>query len=206
MNIFIASESFIVRESLENIFKELIYSPQILLTSDFSNIDINDIVDLDFLFVDIKENWQNQMKLIKDAKIKFPNLRVMILDRNNDKIIFEKAVELGIEGYIIGFTERDEFIFTLKKVLQGKKVYESELVQSVLSYNRKQNITGLTKREREVLIEIGKGLNNKQISNNLYITEYTVKKHVSNILSKLNLKNRQEAILYIINNPLLIRY
>lgn len=54
----------------------------------------------------------------------------------------------------------------------------------------------LTKREQDVLREISKGLNNKEIADNLFITESTVKKHVSNILSKLDFRNRQEAILY----------
>lgn len=201
MNIILASESFIVRDALKLILQELIDNPKILTILDLNKKDMNQIIDLDFIFTDIKDNWQKQMEIIKEAKATFENLKVLVLDRKNNRIIFEEAVKLGIEGYIIGFTERDEFIFILKKVLEGKKVYESELIQRVLNSNQNQNIHELTKREREVLLELGKGINNKQISENLHVTEYTIKKHVSSILDKLNLKNRQEAILYLIDNP-----
>ena len=202
MNLLLATESFVVRESLENLFCNMLWDPQILSISDLTKIDLEEISDLDFIFVDIKEGWESHIKVINEAKILFPNVKVMILGRNNDKTLFEKVVELGIEGYIKGFSEKEEFIFILKKVLQGQKVYESDLVQSLLYDNRKKNINGLTKREIEVLLELGKGLNNKQISQNLFITEHTVKKHISNILDKLSLNNRQEAIIYLINNPL----
>lgn len=202
MNILLESQSFVIKEALENLFKELIYNPQILSISNIKKIDIEEIIDLDFLFVQLKENWEEQINIIKEYKNNFKTLKVMILDLKNDRRIFEAAVQVGVDGYIIGFTEKDEFIFILKKVLSGKKVYESDLVQRVLYNNQNKSIDGLTKREIEVLRELGKGLNNKQISINLYITEYTVKKHVSNILSKLNLKNRQEVILYVTQNPI----
>lgn len=202
MNVLLATESFVVRESLENLFCNMLWDPQILSISDLTKIDLEEISDLDFIFVDIKEGWESHIKAINEVKILFPDAKVMILGRNNDKTLFEKVVELGIEGYIKGFSEKEEFIFILKKVLQGQKVYESDLVQSLLHNNQKKNINGLTNREIEVLLELGKGLNNKQISQNLFITEHTVKKHISNILDKLSLNNRQEAILYLINNPL----
>ena len=104
MNILLASESFVVRESLENLLKELTHDPQILSTSDLTKIDLEELIDLDFIFTDIKENCNNHISIIKEAKNYFKNLRVMILDSKNDKNIFEKAVQIGVEGYIIGFT------------------------------------------------------------------------------------------------------
>ena len=63
----------------------------------------------------------------------------------------------------------------------------------------------LTPKEKEVLIELGKGLSNKEISQILYITEYTVKKHVSQVLAKLGLADRTHAALYA-NAKGLVRY
>ena len=65
------------------------------------------------------------------------------------------------------------------------------------------NMEELTKREREILICIAQGKSNIEISKELYITEHTVKKHTSNIFSKLNLKDRIQAALYAYNNGLI---
>ena len=74
-----------------------------------------------------------------------------------------------------------------------------DLKQVVINSKTESNIEKLTKRECEVLKEMSKGLNNKEIGENLFITECTVKKHVSNIFQKLNIRNRQEAIIYVSN-------
>ncbi len=63
----------------------------------------------------------------------------------------------------------------LKKVLNGKKAYEIESIENVINSNAEQDIDSLTKREKEVLRELSKGLNNKDIASNLFITECTVK-------------------------------
>ena len=102
----------------------------------------------------------------------------------------------GIEGYITNTIEKDEFIFLLKKIISGKKIYETNLIENLVNNSLENKLDKLSKREKEVLDEISKGLNNKEISDNLFITESTVKKHVSNIFVKLNIKNRQEAIIY----------
>lgn len=104
---------------------------------------------------------------------------------------------MDIDGYMINITEKEEFIFVVNRIVQGKKAYDPILLKSVVSTNYLNKGDILTRRERDVLKELGKGLSNKEISYNLYITEHTVKKHISSILDKLNLKNRQEAILYI---------
>ena len=65
------------------------------------------------------------------------------------------------------------------------------------------NEMGLTNREKCVLNYVCKGLSNKDIANELKITDYTIKKHVSNILSKLNLRNRQDIIIYAKENHIL---
>ena len=83
--------------------------------------------------------------------------------------------------------------------MSGKKSYETSLIEVVVNSKTESNIEKLTKRECEVLKEMSKGLNNKEIGENLFITECTVKKHVSNIFQKLNIRNRQEAIIYVSN-------
>ena len=196
MNILIVSESFIVREYMEQLFKEVLDYTSINIKKRLSKTTQEELLQIDFAFIDIHDDILNELKIIDYIKIRNKNLKVLVSDRNKNKNTFKKVLAYGIEGYITNTTEKEEFIFLLKKILRGKKAYETDLIDKVVNGRVENKLDQLTKREQEVLKEMSKGLNNKEIADNLFITESTVKKHVSNIFSKLDFRNRQEAILY----------
>ena len=196
MNILIVSESFIVREYMEQLFKEVLEYSSISIKTKLSKTTQEELLQTDFVFIDTHNDVLNELKIIDYIKIRNKNLKVLVSDRNKNKNTFKKVLAYGIEGYITNTTEKEEFIFLLKKVIRGKKAYETDLIDKVVNESIENKLEMLTKREQDVLREISKGLNNKEIADNLFITESTVKKHVSNILSKLDFRNRQEAILY----------
>ena len=196
MNILIVSESFIVREYMEQLFKEVLDYTTINIKRRLSKTTQEELLQIDFAFIDIHDDVLNELKIIDYIKIRNKNLKVLVSDRNKNKNTFKKVLAYGIEGYITNTTEKEEFIFLLKKILRGKKAYETDLIDKVVNGRVENKLDQLTKREQDVLREMSKGLNNKEIADNLFITESTVKKHVSNIFSKLNFRNRQEAILY----------
>ena len=196
MNILIVSESFIVREYMEQLFKEVLEYSTINTKKRLSKTTQEELLQIDFAFIDIHDDTLNELKIIDYIKIRNRNLKVLVSDRNKNKNTFKKVLAYGIEGYITNTIEKEEFIFLLKKILRGKKAYETDLIDKVVNGRIENKLELLTKREQDVLREMSKGLNNKEIADNLFITESTVKKHVSNILSKLDFRNRQEAILY----------
>ena len=196
MNILIVSESFIVREYMEQLFKEVLEYSTINIRKRLSKTTQEELLQIDFVFIDIHDDILNELKIIDYIKIRNKNLKVLVSDRNKNKNTFKKVLAYGIEGYITNTIEKEEFIFLLKKILRGKKAYETDLIDKVVNGRVENKLDQLTKREQEVLREMSKGLNNKEIADNLFITESTVKKHVSNIFSKLDFRNRQEAILY----------
>lgn len=197
MKILLASNSFTTKESIGNIFKNIFESVSVVQTSNLKDCTIIDLINYDFIFMEFDENSYDDIDLIVNVKSISSYLKVILLDRRKCKKTFTKALNNSIDGYITDLSDKEDFIHTVKKVFKGKKVYEAELIHSIASKNEMEDIDALTKREREVLDEIAKGLNNRSIASSLYITEYTVKKHVSNILSKLNLNSRQEAIIYV---------
>ena len=134
---------------------------------------------------------------------KFENLKIMILDSQKDIELFIKSVDYGIDGYILNIDDKDEFIYIIKRVLNGKKFYDSELLQYTIHNEKTNNEIDLTNREKCVLNYVCKGLSNKDIANELKVTDYTIKKHVSNILSKLHLRSRQDIILYAQDNHII---
>lgn len=199
MNILLVSESFILREYMENLFHEIIKDAQVNVKIRLSETTKEDLLQTDFVFIDIYDEISKELKIIDYIKIKNKKLKTIVIDRNKNKSTFKKVLKYGIEGYITNLVDKEEFIFNIKKILNGKKAYETDLVEIVVNDKINNQLNKLTRREQEVLKEISKGLNNKEIADNLFITECTVKKHISNIFQKLNFRNRQEAIIYTSN-------
>lgn len=199
MNILLVSESFILREYMENLFHEIIKDAQVNVKIRLSETTKEELLQTDFVFIDIYDEISKELKIIDYIKIKNRKLKTIVIDRNKNKSTFKKVLKYGIEGYITNLVDKEEFIFNIKKILNGKKAYETDLVEIVVNDKINNQLNKLTRREQEVLKEISKGLNNKEIADNLFITECTVKKHISNIFQKLNFRNRQEAIIYTSN-------
>ncbi|GAA0709075.1 fimbria biosynthesis transcriptional regulator FimZ [Paraclostridium ghonii] len=197
MNILVVSASFITRESLENVFKYTLNIGDVVLKERLSDLTKEELLNAKLIFIELEERTTIELDLIKYVKLYSKNTKVIVLDRNKSEFIFTELVQSNVDGYIFNVKDKSEFIHNIENILRGKKVFESDLIENIVHNKYINNMKLLTKRENEVLEEMAKGLNNKEIANNLYITEYTVKKHVSNIFSKLGFKNRQEAIISI---------
>lgn len=111
---------------------------------------------------------------------------------------FTKAQEIGVDGFVLKEAFAEDIIYAIHVVARGKKFYDPEIMQYIKS--EEEVLKDLTPRERDILLELGKGLNNTQIANKLYISENTVKKHISNIFSKLGISQRVEAALFVNNS------
>lgn len=99
-------------------------------------------------------------------------------------------------GYVVDFEDEDEFKYIINKIICGKKFYDADVIQKALGNKNKTKGLILTPREEEVMLEVKKGLSNKEIADKLGITESTVKKHLSSVLQKLNFKSRKDVIIY----------
>lgn len=161
----------------------------------------------DLAIIDLSLGMESGLDLI--AKIKQHGLRCqfIVLTASPDKESFKKAKELGVSGYISKEALPEELVHALQMIDMGRSYYDSRILEQMVSVpsERVSMINMLTPKETEVLIELGKGLSNKEISQMLFITEYTVKKHVSQVLGKLNLADRTQAALYA-NAMGLVRY
>ena len=126
--------------------------------------------------------------------------KFIILTSSMKKEDFLKSKEAGVDGYVLKEAYAEDIIYAIHLVLRGKRYIDSEIIKyEIASTSENSNLDSLTPGERDVLIELGKGLSNQEIAKKLYISENTVKKHVSNILSKLELEHRTQAAL-LVNN------
>jgi len=151
---------------------------------------------IDILMVDIYLGSENGFDLIEQARKISPDSKYVILTSSMNTFDYKKAIELNIDAYIIKDAYIEDIIYAIQVVSRGEKYFSPQILkQSIYGFMPKEFME-LTDREKEILLQLSMGKTNAQISQALYISEGTTKKHISNILSKLNLNNRVEAVLY----------
>ncbi|SHG16515.1 response regulator [Ornithinibacillus halophilus] len=163
----------------------------------------------DVVLVDLQLGEECGLDVIKEARDLGIMSKFVVLTSSTNGEDFVKAKEVDVDGYIIKQAIPEELIQAIKIILKGRKYYDPAVLEMMMtprnSFEEDGPIEQLTEKELEVLIEIGKGRSNRDISNALFVSEYTVKKHVSQILAKLELQDRTQAALYA-NAKGLVKY
>lgn len=150
----------------------------------------------EIVIVDLKLKDRCGFDIISEIRSLDDKCKVIILTSSLDPADFKRASDFNVDGYIIKDAMPEEIVNAIRLVSKGRKYYDPSIMEIVLKKEKLENIEQLTSRELEVLAALGKGLNNKDIGKHLFISEYTVKKHVSQILSKLGLSCRTQAAIY----------
>jgi len=159
----------------------------------------------DIALVDLKLADGSGLDIVKVCMEEFPACKYIILTSSADQEDFRKACELGVEGYVLKEAFPEELISAIRLVYRGRKYYDPSMVELMMNKNKEDShIEQLTPRELEVLKALGEGQKNKDIAKNLFITEYTVKKHVSQVLAKLDLADRTQAALYAVEKRITV--
>lgn len=136
----------------------------------------------------------------------YPLCKIIILTSFYDDEQVFPAIEAGAFSYLLKTSSADEIVAAIKKAAIGEQVIEQKVAGKLMTRfqkNAPKLHDELTEREMEVLLCIGNGLTNQEISERLYIGIKTVKTHVSNLLSKLEVNDRTQAAVYVHRNGLL---
>ncbi|MBS4172975.1 response regulator transcription factor [Bacillus sp. FJAT-49736] len=164
----------------------------------------------DIVLMDIRMPNMNGVEGTRALLDKLPNLKVLMLTTFNDSDLIYDALQQGASGYLLKDMSTDTIVQSIMTVFYGGIVLPRDFTNQVLEEKRRKEDTNsksdelpsllkeLTERELEVLKYLGLGLNNKEIANTLYITEGTVKNHVSNIIQKLNIRDRTQAAIFAV--------
>lgn len=150
---------------------------------------------IETVFVDLNLGSENGFDFIRRAKVKYNNQKYLIITSSTKYSDWDKAQALDIDGYIIKDAFAEDIIYALAMIRRNKKFIPSIIMEQFKS-NHLINEEILTKREQEVFSLLKKGKTNAEISEDLIIAQATTKKHVSNILTKLDLRHRVEVALY----------
>ncbi|MBB4826781.1 DNA-binding NarL/FixJ family response regulator [Sporosarcina luteola] len=166
----------------------------------------------DIVLMDIRMPGVNGVEGTKLLREKMPHIKVLILTTFNDSELIFDALEEGASGYLLKDMPTETIAKAISTVYHGGVVLPKDFTAHLLAEGRTkqterlatgaseppQGLSELTIREQEVLQYLGKGLNNKEVAEGLFITEGTVKNHVSNIIHKLGLRDRTQAAIFAV--------
>lgn len=158
----------------------------------------------DVILMDINMPGMNGVQAIKEIKQKNLSSRIIVLTIHEDREYLFKTINMGAEGYVLKDSDSDVLIEAIRSVSKGQNYIQPNMTRELVKeFNRvtlnekdRENGTGLTSRELEVLGLIAEGMLNKEIATKLCISEKTVKNHVSNIFKKLKVGDRTQAAIY----------
>ena len=136
----------------------------------------------------------------------WPNAKIMMVTSFLDDDKVYPALEAGAVSYILKTSNAKQIAEAIRKTINGETVLEPEVTTKMISRMRNNNNTALheqlTEREMEVLLLVAQGKTNQDIADELFIALKTVKTHVSNILAKLDVQDRTQAVVYAFQNGL----
>lgn len=157
----------------------------------------------DIAVVDIQLPGRSGIEVCRDIREQFPSTRVVILTSHAGESFLEQAMRAGASGYVLKQVGNEELVRAIRAAYKGEIGLDSRTAASVVSRFLEMEKTvdqsafsELSLREREVLALVAEGESNKEIGVKLKLTEITVRNYVSNILNKLQLRNRIELAKY----------
>lgn len=209
IEIIIADDHMMIREGLKQLL-ELDGTMKVIAEANDGEECLNLLnkkIHPDILLLDInmpKKNGIEVLEYIKQNKIP---VKVLILTVHNEVEYLLKAVDIGIDGYLLKDSSYDELKEAIDVVISGNTYIQPSLLpalnESMEDYALdKEKIECLTNRELDVLRLISEGCSNKKISDELTISERTVKNHISHIFRKINVEDRTQAAVFAIRNKI----
>ena len=167
----------------------------------------------DVVVMDVRMPSLSGIEATQQIKEEEPGTRILVLTISDEEDDLYEAIKAGANGYLLKEISIDEIGAAVRSVHGGQSLISPSMASKLLDEfaamikqaDEKQHVPTprLTPREMEVLEHVAKGMNNREIAKVLFISENTVKNHVRNILEKLHLHSRMEAVVYAVREKLL---
>lgn len=209
VEVIIADDHSMVREGLKQLLE---LDGDIVVIGEASDgVECLDLLEKKLpqaLLLDINMPNMNGLEVLEKIKEKKLDTKVIILTVHNEVEYLLKAVEIGIDGYMLKDSNSDELKKAIYSVIEGESYIQPNLIPILNSKMierdvEKEKLALLTKRELEVLKLMAVGSYNKEIGEKLNISERTVKNHISSIFKKIDVSDRTQAAIFAIRNNLI---
>ena len=212
INVMLVDDHSMIREGLKQLLE---FDGTIKVVGEASNgvecLEKIYVCNPDVLLLDINMPDMNGIEVLKKMKADNSQIKVLILTVHNEMDYLMKAVDIGVDGYILKDSESSELKKAIMAVKDGENYIQPSLIPALNSQlvsrdSDKDMISSLTNRELEVLVQVANGMFNKEIATNLNISERTVKNHISNIFKKIDVSDRTQAAVFAIKNNIIKLY
>ncbi len=160
----------------------------------------------DVILMDINMPHKNGVEVTGILKKKYPSIKVLVLTMHNHDEYFMAAIREGADGYLLKDAPSEQVVEAIRTVARGESVIHPSMTKKLLNFHQQQqeqprdNV--LTEREMEVLQCLVEGMSNKEIAERLFISDKTVKIHVSKIFKKFDVKSRSQVVIYAVQHNL----
>jgi len=212
IKVLIADDNSLIRKGLEQLL-ELEGDIEVIGEASNGKEAVEKAIQLnpDVILMDVNMPVQNGVNAIRELKENGCKAKVVVLTIHDDQEYLVEAVKVGADGYIMKDAEVDHLIKAIRDVYRGETYIQPNLTSRLIrdfekmtyhSVKKQFEENNLTQREIEVLMLIADGKNNREIADELYISEKTVKNHVSNIFRKIDVSDRTQAAIYVFKNNL----
>ncbi len=170
-------------------------------------VELVEALQPDIVLMDLVMPEMDGIQATKKIKSKWPNMAILMLTSFSDKDHVLPAIEAGAAGYQLKDIEPDDLVNSIRQIIKGENIIHpaatSQLEETLREEENLPHVKNvLTPRERDVLAELTKGKSNREIAASLFVTEKTVKTHISNIFTKLEVQDRTQAALYAVKHGL----
>lgn len=212
IRVMLADDHILIREGIRQLLE---YDSSIEVVGEASNgeqcLEMISVVKPHVLLLDINMPVKNGIEVLQEIRNRKIHVKVLILTVHNEIDYLLKAMDIGVDGYILKESDFLELKKAIDIVISGETYIQPNLIpilnsRMVSRDKDKEKIDELTKREKEVLIEVANGKFNKEIADDLKISERTVKNHISSIFKKIDVNDRTQAAVFAIKNDLIKLY
>ncbi|NLZ76850.1 MAG: response regulator transcription factor [Spirochaetales bacterium] len=158
--------------------------------------------EIDLVLQDIRLKDENGIDIASRLLEYDKDARIILLTTFKDEEYINKAIKIGVKGYILK-DNVDSLFQSIQTVMAGNMVLDSEVVKDIrLSDRQKRSIDDfdITERELDIIKLLAEGMNNKEIARSLHLSEGTVRNYISNLLDKLDLRDRSQIVVFYYKN------
>jgi NarL family two-component system response regulator LiaR len=208
INILLVDDHAILRDGLKNI---LSFEEDMKVTGEATSgeeaLILTDQLSPDVIIMDINLPGINGVETTALIKSKKPDARILVLTMYTHDEYLLAALKAGADGYLLKDAPSEHVVDAIKAVSRGESMIAPRMTKKLVKMHLQQTQirkedSNLTEREQEVLIGLVEGLSNKEIAEKLFISDKTVKIHVSKIFKKLEVKSRSQAVIHAVQNQL----
>jgi DNA-binding NarL/FixJ family response regulator len=159
----------------------------------------------DIVLMDVNMPHLNGIEATRLITAECPGVKIIALTIHDEEEYVHELVRAGVSAYVLKDIDADSLVETIRAVSRGEAVFHPRIARKLLDGVQRlhnQSAERLSGRESEVLSLLAGGLSNKEIARELFVSEKTVKYHITNIFRKINVSDRTQAALYAVKNRL----